>query len=269
MLLAVDHGLDQPVEVPRSGEAPAAIVPSSVLTVDIGSSTISVLLAGETTPRHCDSGKKLTPQQMVAAVKTLAEGWSYDGISIGYPGHVGDTGPISEPSNMGHGWVGFDFVSAFGCPVRIVNDAALQALGSYEGGRMLLLILGRSVGAALISENVIVTLDIARLSHGPGLTVGQVLGRAGMRKSGKSTWRTNVDEVIRGLKCAFLAEDVVVSGGNTHNIKKLPSGVRRGNDLTCFRGGSRLWTVQDVRTLHAEGTKALPGPTPSTDWRLL
>jgi polyphosphate glucokinase len=190
---------------------------------------------------------------MVDAVRELAKGWNYDAISIGYPGLVGQNGPRSEPLNLGPGWVGFDFAAALDRPVRIVNDAAMQALGSYEGGRMLFLGLGTGLGSVLISENVIVTLELGRLGYGDEQTLGEVLGRRGLERLGKKTWRKEVARIVPTLMAAFAADYVVLGGGNSKTLKELPPGARMGHNLTSFRGGLRLWHLPDLTTLHVEG----------------
>ena len=218
-----------------------------ILTVDIGGSSVKVLASGQTEPRKRRSGKKLTPAKMVEMVQNLAEGWDYEAISIGYPGLVGDQGPSSEPSNLGDGWVGFDFPSAFGLPVRIMNDAAMQALGSYEGGRMLFLGLGSGVGSALITEEVILTLELGQLPYRRGETIGDALGRQGLKRLGKAAWRRAVTDVASALMKAFMADSVVIGGGNAKKLKELPPGVRQSHNLTAFRGGFLLWDTGAAR----------------------
>jgi polyphosphate glucokinase len=183
---------------------------------------------------------------MIDIVQELAEGWDFDAISIGYPGLVGSQGPSSEPGNLGAGWVGFDFSSAFGLPVRIMNDAAMQALGSYEGGRMLFLGLGTGVGSSLITEEFILTLELGHLPFRRGETLGEALGRQGLRRLGKAAWRRAVAEVTAALMKAFLVDSVVIGGGNAKKIKDLPPGVRQSHNLTAFRGGFRMWNIEDV-----------------------
>jgi polyphosphate glucokinase len=220
---------------------------SRVLTVDIGGSSVKVLASGQTEPRKRRSGKNLTPGKMVEIVQELAEEWDYDAISIGYPGLVGTEGPSSEPGNLGSGWVGFDFSSAFGLPVRIMNDAAMQALGSYEGGRMLFLGLGTGLGAALITEEFILTLELGHLPYKRGETLGEALGRRGLKRYGKIKWRRAVMEVTPALMKAFLADSVAIGGGNAKILNELPAGVRLGHNLTAFRGGFRLWDPGTVK----------------------
>jgi polyphosphate glucokinase len=214
---------------------------AQVLTVDIGGSSVKVLASGQTEPRKRRSGKNLTPAKMVEIVQELAKGWDYDAISIGYPGLVGNQGPSSEPGNLGAGWVDFDFSSAFGLPVRIMNDAAMQALGSYEGGRMLFLGLGTGVGSALITEEVILTLELGQLPYKRWETLGEALGRQGLKQLGKAAWRRVVMDVAPALMKAFLADSVVIGGGNAKKLKELPPGVRQSHNLTAFRGGFRMW----------------------------
>lgn len=218
---------------------------TQVLTVDIGGSNIKILATGQTEPRKRRSGRNLTPVKMVEIVQELAEGWDYEAVSIGYPGLVGNQGPSSEPGNLGSGWVGFDFLTAFGLPVRIMNDAAMQALGSYEGGRMLFLGLGTGLGSALITEEVILTLELGHLSYKRGETLGNTLGRQGIKRLGKAQWRRAVMEVAPTLMKAFLADSVVLGGGNAKKLNELPAGVRLGHNLTAFRGGFRLWNIKD------------------------
>ncbi len=218
-----------------------------VLTIDIGGSNIKILATGETEPRKRESGRSLTPAKTVEIVQELAEGWNFEAVSIGFPGLVGSQGPSSEPGNLGAGWVGFDFSSAFGLPVRMMNDAAMQALGSYEGGRMLFLGLGTGLGSALITEEVILTLELGHLPYKRGVTLGEAMGRQGLRNMGKIKWRDAVARVTHYLMKAFLADSVVLGGGNAKKLKELPPGVRLGHNLTAFRGGFRLWYIEDAK----------------------
>jgi polyphosphate glucokinase len=240
--------------------------PRNILSVDVGGSGLKILATGQAEPRRRRSGPALTPQEMVKIVRELAADWDYDAVSIGYPGQVGDNGPRSEPGNLGAGWVGFDFPAAFERPVRIINDAAMQALGSYDGGRMLFLGLGTGLGSTLIAENVIVPLELGRLAYGKR-RLGDVLGRDGLRRLGKKKWREVIDRVVPDLMAAFLADYVVLGGGNAKRIKVPPDGSRQSNNLTAFRGGYRLWHVEDVKTLSGE--ERPPAPTPPGEWRLI
>jgi len=241
---------------------------TQILTVDIGGSNIKILATGKTKTRKYPSSKKLTPTKLVEIVRELAEGWDYEAISIGYPGLVGDHGPSSEPGNLGSGWVGFNFSSAFNLPVRIVNDAAMQALGSYEGGRMLFLGLGTGLGSALITERIILTLELGELLYEGKEALGNVLGRQGMKRLGKSVWRQTLIDVLPALMKALLADSIVLGGGNAKNLKELPHGVRLGHNLTAFRGGFRLWNVEDTQTLSAEDRQHYTPQSPG-EWMLI
>jgi len=249
--------------------APDATVPQRILVIDVGGTKIKILASGQSEPRKISSGPKMTPARMVEAVKELAEDWEYDVISIGCPGIVGDHGPRSEPGNLGPGWVGFDFAAAFGKPVRIMNDAAMQALGGYEGGRMLYLGLGTGIGSTLIAENVIVPLELGQLPYGDGRTLFEVLGRAGLERMGKAAWREALVGIVHSLMSAFIADYVVLGGGNAKELKDVPAGVHLGNNLNAFRGGFRLWHLEDVPTLAADGTVPGPPKPAHAEWRVL
>jgi len=242
--------------------------PSRILAVDIGGSKLKILASGETEARKAKSGPRLTPETMVGEVKKLAKGWRYDAVSVGLPAQVGPHGPIAEPGNLGPGWVGFDYAAAFDCPVRLVNDAAMQALGSYDGGRMLFLGLGTGVGSALICDHVLVPLELGDLHFEEG-SVSDMLGRHALDEQGKKAWRKAVFALVPPLQKAFLADYVVLGGGNAKRLgKKLPAGVRLGNNLTAFRGGFRLWGIDDVPTQKANGKARHAAPTENA-WRLL
>jgi hypothetical protein len=239
--------------------------PPKVLVLDIGGTNVKLLCTGETEPRRLPSGTTLTPTAMVNAVRKKAQGWKYDVVSIGYPGPVGVHGPRSEPGNLGSGWVGFDFAAAFERPVRIINDAAMQALGSYEGGRMLFLGFGTGLGSALIAENVIVPLELGKLVYDKDETLGELLGRKGLKALGKSTWRKIVENVLESFVDAFMVDYVVIGGGNAKHIKEPPPGVRLGHNLTAFRGGMRLWTLESIHT-HSAGVADAPVNVPPREW---
>jgi hypothetical protein len=237
-----------------------------VLAVDIGGTKIKALATGHHEPRKAVSGRGLTPARMIEIVRTLAEGWEFEVISIGYPGMVGPGGPRSEPGNLGPGWVGFDYAAAFDHPVKITNDAAMQALGSYEGGRMLFLGLGTGLGSSLIAENVIVPLELGRLPYRRRQTLGDVLGRAGLKASGKPAWKAVVMEVASMLMAAFVADYVVLGGGNAKLLKVPPPGCRMGHNLTAFRGGFRLWGLEGV---PVQGSDHMENAAPATEWRMI
>ena len=240
----------------------------TTLVIDIGGTKLKALASGQTVPRKAPSGRELTPARLVEEVRALTDDWAYEVISIGYPGLVGDHGPRAEPGNLAPGWVGFNFATAFGRPVRVINDAAMQALGSYDGGRMLFLGLGTGLGSALIAEKVIVPLELGRLAYRGGRPLGEVVGRQGLKRLGKGPWRRVVREVTTMFLGAFEADYVVLGGGNAKRVGPLPHGVRLGHNLTAFRGGFRLWGVEDVPTLQADGTPAEPVSNP-VDWRLI
>lgn len=245
-----------------------------ILAVDVGGSKVKFLASGETEPRKIPSGAELTPAIMVDEVRRAARGWRYDAVSIGLPAMVGPSGPLAEPGNLGHGWVGFDFAAAFDCPVRIANDAAMQALGSYEGGRMLFVGFGTGLGSALIADHVILPLELGELPFRRS-TFSRKLGREGLEKKGRKAWCKLVLRTLPALQKAFLADYVVVGGGNAKFLsRELPAGVRIGNNLNAFRGGFRLWGIEEVRTLHEEGTAPKPPRRPARksangEWRVL
>jgi len=243
--------------------------PDKILVIDIGGTKIKLLASGHTEPRKATSGKRMTPARMVEAVGSLARGWEFEAISIGYPGLVGRNGPRAEPGNLGPGWVGFDFAAAFKMPVRVINDASMQALGSYEGGRMLFLGLGTGLGSAFIADNVLVPLELGNIRYGKeNERLGVVVGRAGLRRLGKETWRAAVQDAITFLSDSFVADYVVVGGGNAKMMKELPSGARRGHNLTAFRGGFRLWGLDNVPTYTHDVVDPDPAKTP-TAWRVI
>jgi polyphosphate glucokinase len=242
--------------------------PKSILVIDVGGTNLKILCSGQTEPRRCPSGRGFTPQQMVDAVRALAAEWEYDAVSIGYPGQVGDHGPRQEPGNLGDGWVGFNYAAAFERPVRIINDAAMQALGSYDGGRMLFLGFGTGLGSALIAENVIVPLELGNIPEPNGHTLGEILGRRGLNALGKKRWRKSVARAVPALMASMLADYVVLGGGNAKLIKEPPAGSRLSNNLTAFRGGFRLWKVDDVHTLR-DGEDHPPAAPKDVEWRLI
>ena len=225
---------------------PARLAPATILVIDVGGTNVKILATGQTEPRKAPSGRDFTPAKLAETARALARDWEYEAVTIGCPALVGRNGPRSEPGNLGPGWVGFDFAAAFGKPVKMVNDAAMQALGSYEGGRMLFLGLGTGLGSALIAGHVIIPLELGRMLCDGQRTLGEVLGRAGMEKLGKREWRKAVSRTVTALMGAFVADYVVVGGGNAKRVKELPPGARLGHNLTAFRGGFRLWSVEDT-----------------------
>ena len=214
----------------------------NVLVVDVGGTNVKVLATGQDEPRKFASGPRLTPQRMVSGVKTLTRGWKYDAVAIGYPGVVLRGRPIVEPRNLGKGWVGFDYRAAFRSPVKIINDAAMQALGSYKGGVMLFLGLGTGLGSALVVDGIVEPLELGHLPYRKG-TYEDYLGLRGLEKRGKKKWRKHVVAVVESLVAALEPEDVVLGGGNVKLLKELPRGCRAGQNANAFQGGFRLWEV--------------------------
>jgi len=211
-----------------------------VLVIDIGGTNVKILATGQTECRKFPSGPSLTPRRMVAGVKKLAGDWHYDAISIGYPGKVVRGKIISEPHNLEKGWVRFDFGAAFRLPVKLMNDAAMQALGSYEAGTMLFLGLGTGLGSAMVVEGTVVPMELAHLSARKG-TYEDYLGIRGIKRLGKTKWRKFLHLTISRLQAALELDDVVIGGGNAKKLKNLPPGCRAGDNANAFLGGFRLW----------------------------
>ena len=211
------------------------------LVVDVGGTHVKVLATGRRAPIKIDSGHAMTPRLMVNAVKDATADWQYDRVSIGYPGPVRDGKAARDPWNLGPGWVGFDFRKAFGKPVRVVNDAAMQALGSYEGGNMLFVGLGTGLGTTMIRDGVLVPLELAHLPYRHGKTYEEYVGDAGYRRLGKHAWRTHVLAILELFVAALVVDYVVLGGGNSRHMKDLPPNVRLGSNANAFTGGFRLW----------------------------
>jgi polyphosphate glucokinase len=218
----------------------------NVLVVDVGGSHVKILATGQDEPRRFPSGPTLTAEQMVAGVKELAGDWKYDVVSIGYPGPVLQGRPVAEPHNLGPGWVGFDYQAAFGRPVKLVNDAAMQALGSYQGGKMLFLGLGTGLGSTLVVDGIVEPMELGHLPYRKG-TYEDYVGLRGLEQRGKKKWRLYVADVVARLAAALEPDDVVLGGGNIKKLKRLPPGCRAGDNANAFRGGFRLWEEAAVR----------------------
>ena len=212
----------------------------NVLVVDVGGTHVKVLISGEREPRKFASGPTLTAQQMVAGVKKVIGDWKYDAVSIGFPGPVLRNRPVAEPLNLGSGWVGFNFRSAFGCPVKLVNDAAMQGLGSYRKGKMLFLGLGTGLGSTLIVDGIVEPMELGHLPYKKG-TYESYVGNEALLKQGEKKWRRHVADVIARLVAALEPDEVVLGGGNAKELKELPAKCRLGDNRNAFLGGFRLW----------------------------
>jgi polyphosphate glucokinase len=213
----------------------------NVLVIDVGGTHVKILATGQEEVRKIPSGPKMTAEHMVDAVLEESKDWKYDVVSIGYPGPVIKGHPLLEPRNLGPGWVGYNFEKHFGKPVKVINDAAMQALGSYEGGRMLFLGLGTGLGSALILDKVIAPLELAHLPYKNGRTFEDYVGERGLERLGKKKWRRAVEDVTARLKAAMVADYVVLGGGNVKHLCTVPPGSRLGDNSKAFIGGFRLW----------------------------
>jgi polyphosphate glucokinase len=218
-----------------------------VLTVDVGGTHVKFEVSDRSERREFDSGPKLSAQQMVEDVRRRTADWDYDAVSIGYPGVVVKNKIVAEPHNLGRGWTRFDFEKAFGRPVKIVNDAVMQALGSYDGGRMLFLGLGTGLGSAMIIDGIIEPMELAHLPYRHGRTFEDYVGAAGLGRLGKAKWRKHVLQVIKLLMAALQPEYVVLGGGNVEKLHRLPDRVRAGQNDNAFAGGFRLWADRRLR----------------------
>ena len=212
----------------------------NVLVIDIGGTHVKVLATGQDAHREFDSGPALTPKRMVSGVRKLVADWKYDVVSIGYPGPVLRNRPVSEPWNLGKGWGGFNFEAAFKCPVKVLNDAAMQALGSYKGGKMLFLGLGTGLGSAMIVDGIAEPMELGHLPYKKA-TFEDYVGIRGLKKHGKKKWRHYVSDAVERLVAALEPDDVVLGGGNVQKLKKLPADCRAGDNANAFLGGFRLW----------------------------
>jgi len=212
----------------------------NVLVVDIGGTHVKILATGQKQHREFPSGPKLTARQMVAGVKKVANGWKYDAVSIGYPGVVINNRPLAEPWNLGPGWAGFNFEAEFKCPVKVVNDAAMQALGSYKSGKMLFLGLGTGLGSAMVVDGIVEPMELGHLPY-RRRTFEDYVGVAGRKRLGQKKWEQAVRDVIARLIAALEPGDVVLGGGNVNNLTRLPPGCRAGDNANAFVGGFRLW----------------------------
>jgi polyphosphate glucokinase len=220
--------------------------PKRILVVDVGGTRVKLLVTGQTLKRTMDSGPRLTPRAMVAGVKKLTADWEYDAVSIGVPAPVVRGRVVAEPANLGKGWMGFDFAEAFARPVKVINDAAMQAVGAYRRGRMLFLGIGTGLGSALILNGHLEPLEVAHLPYRKGRSFEDYVGLRGRKRMGKKRWRKHVLTVVGLLRRAFLPEDVVLGGGNAKHLNALPEGTRMGANAHAFKGGYALWTSKVV-----------------------
>lgn len=216
----------------------------NILAIDIGGTNVKFLATGYDVPRKFPSGRELTPQRMVDGVKAAAGDWDYEVVSIGFPGPILCGQPMTEPVNLGGGWMGFDFASAFGRPVKVINDAAMQALGSYRGGKMLFLGFGTGVGAAVIHDGELEPLEVGRF-HYKKRTLEYYCGNAGRKRFGHKKWQKRVEEVVARFVEVLRPTDVVLGGGNARKLDPLPAGTRLGSNALAFVGGFRLWEPRE------------------------
>jgi polyphosphate glucokinase len=213
----------------------------TVLVIDIGGSRVKAMTSRERTRRAFASGPDLSAKVMVRQVKALTRDWSYDVVSIGYPGPVINNRPLTEPHNLGPGWAGFNFEKAFGRPTKVVNDALMQAIGSYQGGRMLFLGLGTGLGSAMIADGILEPMELAHLPYRNGKTFEQCVGAAALKRVGRKKWQRTVDDILKRLLAALEPDYIMLGGGNIDKIDKLPRKVRLGSNTNAFEGGFRLW----------------------------
>jgi predicted NBD/HSP70 family sugar kinase len=218
--------------------------PVKILVVDVGGTHVKFGSSDHPSPVEYASGPRLTAAEMVKQVLKLTRNWQYDAVSIGYPGVVAGGRPVRNPQNLGDGWVGFDFAAAFGRPVRILNDAAMQALGDYTGGKMLFLGLGTGLGSALIVDRAVVPMELAHLRWRKGRDYEYYVGDRGRKRLGEKKWRAKVRQVVRDFRNALQPDEIVLGGGNAHRLKRLPPNTRLGDDRGALRGGLRFWDDQ-------------------------
>lgn len=231
----------------------------NVLAIDIGGTHIKFRTQHHAQVVKIDSGPNMTPQKMLKAIKAMTKGWKFDHVSIGYPGTVVHDIPLREPHNLGKGWKGFRFDHAFGKPVHVINDAAMQALGSYRGGRMLFLGLGTGLGSAMVVDGVVQAMELAHLPWKKGKTYEEFLGLAAYEHDGRKTWNKHVLEVIQDLQAAMECSYIVLGGGNAGQVRKLPKGVILGSNDNAFKGGFLLW--EKAERVAATGSPTTKRPT--------
>ncbi len=231
----------------------------NILAIDVGGTHVKILANGKKEKRAIESGPTMTARQMVSRVERLAGDWKYDVVSIGYPGPVVHHRPTAEPHNLGSGWLGFDFAAAFKRPAKVINDAAMQALGSYKSGRMLFLGLGTGLGSAMIVDGIVQPMELAHLPY-KKRTYEDYVGLRGLEEFGKKAWRKHVDEVVEHLVAALEPDDVVLGGGNAKKLKDMPPLCRVGNNANAFKGGFRMW--EGARSGHRPRSRKEAAPFP-------
>jgi len=224
-----------------------------VLVIDVGGTNVKLLVSGEETPRKFESGPEMTAEQMVKKTKEATADWDYDAVSIGYPGPVLHNRPIMNPYNLGKGWVGFHFHRAFGCPVKVINDAAMQALGSYHKGKMLFLGLGTGLGTALVVDGTVEPMELGHLPYRKGRTYEDYVGSSGLHRLGRSKWEKHVYRIIDALSAALEPDSVVIGGGNALLLRRLPHGIRISDNSKAILGGFRMWRTDGSHRSHANG----------------
>jgi len=217
-----------------------------ILVIDVGGTHVKLMIS-RTEKQKFDSDPRMTPREMVIQTKPLLADWNFDAVSIGFPSPVRDGRILSDPKHLGKGWIGFNFEKALGKPVRIINDAAMQALGSYRGHRMLFLGLGTGLGSALVWSNYVLPLELGDLPYRNGSIIEDYLGKPGLARFGEKNWQRDVEHALVQLKKSLIADYVVLGGGNAKKLDELPEGVERGHNRNAFLGGIRLWQI-DPRT---------------------
>jgi hypothetical protein len=219
---------------------------NKILVIDVGGSNVKLMIS-RVARKKFKSGRKLTPRAMVQQIKPLVADLEFDAISVGFPAPVRNGKIVTEPKHLGSGWVRFNFQKALGKPVRIINDAAMQALGSYHGRRMLFLGLGTGLGSALVWDSYVLSLELGELPYRNGSIIEDYLGKAGQTRLGKKVWQRDVQRALVQLKKSLIADYVVLGGGNAKELNEIPKGIELGHNRNAFLGGVRLWQI-DSRT---------------------
>jgi hypothetical protein len=239
-----------------------------ILVIDIGGTSAKLLVTNETEPRKFPTGPEMSAEQLAAAALAAAKDWDYDVVSIGFPGIVTEGKIALEPQNLGHGWIDFDFAARFDKPVKVINDAAMQALGSYEGGRMLFLGLGTGLGSTLIVGKLVIPLDLGQLPYKRSI-LDDYVSRRGLKRMGKTKWSAVIRDVAAFLKHSFMADYVMLGGGNAKKLTNVPPGCRLGDNQRAFLGGFRLWNMAATLTPTAHPPAEDEAEPPRSDWKLV